>query len=228
MLPVRLFLLSVLASLLVAQDYPIGIQPAPINLGNLIVTGGTLDNVVIGGTTPAAGTFTTLGSTGVATLGGASAPSANTFTGNLIWGRNTAATDTTGAVGETVSSIVTSPVNCAGSGSPGNITSVSLTAGKWQMSLNLVLAGGSTGFTPGGPVLFSITTSSGNNGTPGNNCMELNVPFATATPGGQIVATIPCYIVNLSATTTEYATAQVPYVSGQAIAYGRLDAIRLP
>jgi hypothetical protein len=41
------------------------------NANNVAITGGTIDNTVIGGTTPAAGTFTTLTATGQTSLGGA-------------------------------------------------------------------------------------------------------------------------------------------------------------
>jgi hypothetical protein len=54
-------------------DYPAGRAVYENEAGNVDgfpITGGTINNTVIGGTTPAAGTFTTLGSTGQADLGG--------------------------------------------------------------------------------------------------------------------------------------------------------------
>jgi hypothetical protein len=55
-------------------DYPAGravYEDAAGNVDGYPITGGTIDNTVIGGTTPAAGTFTTLTATGQTSLGGA-------------------------------------------------------------------------------------------------------------------------------------------------------------
>ena len=56
-------------------DYPAGravYEDAAGNVDGYPITGGTINNTVIGGTTPAAGTFTTLTATGQTSLGGAS------------------------------------------------------------------------------------------------------------------------------------------------------------
>jgi hypothetical protein len=55
-------------------DYPAGravYENAAGNVDGYPITGGTINNTVIGGTTPAAGTFTTLTATGQTSLGGA-------------------------------------------------------------------------------------------------------------------------------------------------------------
>jgi hypothetical protein len=55
-------------------DYPAGravYEDAAGNVDGYPITGGTINNTVIGGTTPAAGTFTTLTATGQTSLGGA-------------------------------------------------------------------------------------------------------------------------------------------------------------
>lgn len=90
--------------------------PSSLNIRNLIASvvlgagGTTIDNTVIGGTTPAAGTFTTLGATGVATFsaGTASLPAlhfGDSTTGFYKYGTN--------VVGVTVSTVATAAIGAS-------------------------------------------------------------------------------------------------------------------
>jgi len=54
------------------------------SIGSITLSGGTIDNTVIGGTTPAAGDFTTLGATGNATVGGTLDVTGNTTVGGTL------------------------------------------------------------------------------------------------------------------------------------------------
>lgn len=73
-----------------------------VGTNNLISTGGTIDGTIIGSTTKAAGSFTTLTATSTSTLAGGSASAAWTFTNNAAVTLGTAATgavQVTGGVG---------------------------------------------------------------------------------------------------------------------------------
>jgi hypothetical protein len=74
-------------------DYPAGravYEDAAGNVDGYPITGGTINNTVIGGTTPAAGTFTTLTATGQTSLGGVAGSDVfrvlrdNTFAGTTV------------------------------------------------------------------------------------------------------------------------------------------------
>jgi hypothetical protein len=145
------------------------------------------------------------------------APAANTFAGNVLFGANNARADVVGENGETASSTV------AGVATPattviGNVTSITLTAGKWSIKALLNLIGGGTGFTAGQVTRASIVSTSVTNGTRGLNMTEQTVHSLVA--GGVEALVLPEVIVNISATTTYYLTTQLIY-AGTA---GTMDA----
>lgn len=158
-------------------------------------------------------------------IGAASNPSANTFAGNQIWGRNTAAADTAGAVGETITGTA-SAVALGATGAVGNLTSVSLTAGKWQLSGWVTFDEGATGFTSGSVVNLSVGVATGVNGTEGVTMTQDSIQALEA--AGKKAMDVPIVIVNVSATTSEFMTAQASYVAGSPTASGKLIATRLP
>ena len=115
-------------------------------LASVAVTGGTINNTPVGATTPNTGAFTTLNSTGGALNGtlGATTPStvaATTIsaTGSItpaqgpgIVGTTTNNNANTGSWGEYLTNATTGTSLTANT--PANATSVSLTAGDWDVS----------------------------------------------------------------------------------------------
>lgn len=198
-------------------------------------TGGTINNTPIGGTTPNTGAFTTLSTTSGATIGNGLTVTAggSTINGGLvvaggaitpvstagIVGTNTNNNATAGAYGEYVTN--------SGAGvalttaTPANATSVSLTAGDWDVS-------GSVQFVPAGTTTVSaiaagVSTTSATLGALGS----FNSLSATLTTGaGQIIST-PTFRISLSATTTVYIVAQMTFGVSTATCGGFIRARRV-
>jgi hypothetical protein len=162
---------------------------------NPTVEGGTIDGSIIGGATPAAGKFTTLIATGTVVLEGTTS------------NNNAPAGD----IGEFIQSSVN-----AGSGTnlsnnaPADVTSISLTAGDWDVYGNVNFAAGvSTVVTE---VIGWINTSSA------------TVPSGSGTPNGGAIAAFPVAASNnaptfsvgrmrlsLSTTTTVYLSVKASF-----------------
>lgn len=144
-----------------------------------------------------------------------------TKTGGLLPGsRNTA--PTTGYLGEQVRATVASGSAVAMTLSTAtNITSISLTAGVWDVSGVLVVQG-----TPTTPSLFagSVNTVSATNGTVGDNAV-ISTAYPTASSGSTV--TIPSWRLTISATTTVYLVGQFNAVGGSMSGYGRISATRV-
>ena len=152
------------------------------------------------------------------------APTANTFAGNILFGVNNATADTAGQVGETITSTV-SGVAVAATGTVGNVTSISLTAGKWEIKAWAVIAGGATGLTSGSTAQMSIVTTTATNGTAGATMTQQSVYALIA--AGLIQLDIPTVVVNITATTTYYLTEQVAFVAGSPTAAATIVATRI-
>lgn len=103
---------------------------------DVIITGGTIDGTVIGGTTPATGDFTTLHTSGAFTASNFTGSSSGINTGNVtLSGEN--------YLGLSGQNIIASPVNLAGS----NVTGILPTANLGGISATIVtakLTGGGT------------------------------------------------------------------------------------
>lgn len=104
-----------------------------------------------------------------------------------------------------------------------NITSITLTAGDWDVHANAMFGGGAiTG------VQFQgfIGTVTGNDATgrdlAKNTCYAMP-PLAGSDSG----CTLPVYRVNISTTTTYYLKANATFTIGSAIAYGTIEARRI-
>ena len=127
-----------------------------------------------------------------------------------------------GSVGEIISSIVTSPLAMT-SGTYYNLTTISLTAGDWDISGEVWFTGGTGGFAQ---VMAAITS------------VSLTPPASPslAAAWSLINATLPASVsqalalrtccVSLAATTTYYLVSRCTYASGSATSVGVINARR--
>jgi hypothetical protein len=178
-----------------------------------------------GGTTAGGGFYFGLNNgTSTSTVGyiGTSPPTG--FGGTLIAGRNNAAADVAGVFGESITSAVTAAAAGATTVTA-NITSISLTAGKWRISGLGIWTGGATGLTSGSTVSMSITSTTAGTGTMGATATQESVLALLANGLFQLV--IPEVIVNISATTTYYLTGVCSYIAGSPTIAGNITAVRL-
>lgn len=148
----------------------------------------------------------------------------STFKGNVLAGVQDATAASAGQVGEVLSSTV-SGVAVAGSGTVGNVTSLSITAGDWLISGHVVISGGATGLTAASTQKLSIVTTTATNGTEGDTMMATTITALTA--NGKHALAIPQLRINISATTTYYLTEEVTYAGGSPTAAGKLIATRI-
>ena len=129
-----------------------------------------------------------------------------------------------GFIGEQVRSYVAqaSAVTLTPSGSSVNVTSISLTAGIWDVSCvcAVVQTVAGSGSTAG----CSIVTVSGTGGTDGDNSVGGPAPVMNVYA---VYPTIPSYRLTLSATTTVYMTGNMSFSTGTWKGYGRLSATRV-
>ncbi len=137
-------------------------------------------------------------------------------------GTNTNDSAAAGYIGEYVVNRA-SNVNAPTSTQYGDVTSISLTAGDWDVS-------GVVNVTPGSGVaivyaLIGISITSGNSGaglTFGDNQIDSVGPTATSDCG----LSIPNYRIQLTGTTTVYLKMQAQYSSGTPLFSGRISARR--
>lgn len=115
---------------------------------------------------------------------------------------------------------VSVPINTA---TPNNVTSISLSAGKWSIS-GLVQFKGNP--TVSGPQIASISITSATNGTLGDNSAS-SVFLSTSFTVGDISVVVPDYILTLVTPTTVFLVAQATFSGGTLSAYGRISAIKL-
>jgi len=101
-----------------------------------------------------------------------------------------------------------------------NVTSISLTAGIWDVS-GIV---GFNGTVTGTVFLGSISTSSASPGTDGDNSVQTPYP---PTAGCNNNVTIPSFRITLTATTTVYLVAFSTFTVGTNKAYGRISGTRV-
>jgi len=145
-------------------------------------------------------------------------------TGVQVKGNNTNTAPPAGFIGENIRSFVpqASAVSVSNA-SPTNITSISLTAGVWDISAIACLTGTLTAtynfvaISPSSATL-PATTSYGD-----NVVMTPYPPNATCNQA----LTIPAYRVTIASTTPYYLVVQVGYTVGTCTGYGRLSATRV-
>lgn len=135
-------------------------------------------------------------------------------------GTNTGNAPASDEVGYTVSSVIGSDTNYPTANQYGDLTSISVPAGIWDISV--VFAHKLNGATVT-QALFGIGTASGNNGAnlaDGNTQIEL-------IPNVNNGASIPTYRVTLSSTTTYYLKYLANYSVATPRALGRISAVRV-
>lgn len=141
-----------------------------------------------------------------------------------IRGTTTNNNASTGFVGEYIESVVSTATNFPTSAQYGDLTSISLTAGDWDVSINGQCNLNGAVYT--GDNQLGISTTSGNSSTglvSGNNVANPLPPTATAESGGSI----PSYRISLSTTTTVYYKYYAEYTGGPPKARGRISARRV-
>jgi hypothetical protein len=129
---------------------------------------------------------------------------------------------TAGTVGEYVSSVA-GYSNFPTSGQYGDLTSISLTAGDWDVTVVATLTENSSTISLIG---IGVSAASGNDSTGlvrGNNYIECVRPYNTNDVG----CSVPNVRVSISATTTYYFKYVSSYTSGPPQAKGRISARRV-
>lgn len=167
----------------------------------------------IGTTTPAAGKFTTLQATSTIT------PST---TAGII-GTTAADNANAGSVGEAItSSVAVGSAVALTTNTPANITSISLTAGDWDVSG--LVATNPAGSTTQSNLGAAINTTSATFPTAGTAGWT-QWPFSVAAGNAEFVPVGPVRI-NVSTTTTVYLIAQSVFAASTNAAYGTIYARR--
>lgn len=127
-----------------------------------------------------------------------------------------------GNVGEVVLSSITSPTNYPATNTWGDLTSISLTAGDWDIA---ALTQQTTPGTMTGETRLGISTTSGNSAT-GLTIGYNRLTFPNATAVADSGASIPMYRLSLASTTTVYLKFFTEYSSGTPKAVGTIIARR--
>jgi hypothetical protein len=164
----------------------------------------------IGGTAAAAGSFTTLSASSTITPS-QTAGIVGTTTNNNV---------NAGSVGEYVTATGTSVALTANT--PANVTSISLTAGDWEVS-------GSTGFTPAGSTSVTQVVSGINTTTatlPGTQFVW-NLQSTSLPTGGGQSGPVPSQRISIATTTTVYLVAQAGFTVSTLAATGTIRARRV-
>lgn len=133
---------------------------------------------------------------------------------------------TAGNIGELIESVIAagSAVSLT-TATPANLTSISLTAGDWDVEINAAfLYGGTTNVVL--DVMSISSTSATNDFTAGKFFLH-NYGSSGVVPGGTNSNVVPSYRISLSGTTTIYAVAQCNFTVSTATVYGRLAARRV-
>lgn len=153
--------------------------------------------------------------------------------GKLIWdyvnttnlvGTTTNNNAAAGMVGEIITSGAVGPTSFPASSVYGDLTSISLTAGDWDVTGEMTVHMNSATMSNGG--LVGISTTSGNSGTglsQGDTRQDPATPSATYDTS----ATLAAVRMSFAATTTVYLKFLATYSAGTPQAYGRLSARRM-
>jgi len=125
-----------------------------------------------------------------------------------------------GYIGEHIESVINSGSAVSlSTGTPTDITSISLTAGIWDLCGIVSVKGVVSGTSMKG----SISLTSATHGTSGDNEVE-NGLMALTSPQSVM---IPSYRLLLSSTTTVYLVTSATFLVGSVTAYGRISANRV-
>jgi len=162
---------------------------------------------------------TSIDSTGLITATGvAFSPT----TGGIV-GTTTNDNASAGKVGEYIESVITSSTNAVTSAQYGDLTSISLTAGDWDVMLEGRWNQNSSTWTE---VFMGIGTTSGNSSTGTSIANSEDWNFTSASIGSVNIGISP-FRVSLSGTTTYYLKYLATYSAGTPQARGRISARRV-
>lgn len=139
-----------------------------------------------------------------------------------IHGTNTTDSASAGFVGEYISSLITVDTNFPTSTQWGDLTSISLTAGDWDVT-GLVWAASGSGVTI---TSMGISSTSGNS-TTGLSVGDTRTDFLPPTATSNSTGVCPAVRVSISGTTTYYLKYQSTYSVTAPVAHGRISARRI-
>lgn len=187
-----------------------------VSFNGTAFTGGTL-SVSNGGTGAA-----TL--TGVLTGNGTSAITGGSISASSVNGITSGSAPAAGTIGEYISSFKDSShtVNLS-NGVTADITSITLSAGVWNISAHFVLNTGSTVTTVQGGVSTTSATLPAN-GTIGDASFYVN---GGITSTGTMDFYVVDYRVSINGSTTYYMVINHAFSAGTASAYGRISGTRV-
>lgn len=154
----------------------------------------------------------TIASSGVATFTGGATNVKGTSTNNSA---------AAGYVGEAVRAAVVASGTALTTGTGLSLTSISLTAGDWDVSCMICFNGAVTA------TVFSGSISATNNTLAGNYGDDTFQSSLAPTAVADACFSIPSLRVNLASTTTYYLVAQATFTVGTCKAYGRISARRV-
>lgn len=146
-----------------------------------------------------------------------------TTTGGIdIIGTNTNDAAAAGYVGEYIESVVAS-VSAPASTQYGDLTSITLTAGDWEIGCNIECS--LNGATITGPIVGGIGTSTGNNGA---GLVSGSTSFQIAGPAASnVAAAIVPVRKSIAGSTTYYLKMYATYSAGTPTFFGRISARRV-
>lgn len=151
----------------------------------------------------------------------------NNSTGSsvAIKGTNTNDNPTSGYVGEVVSATITTNTAFPTSNTWGDLTSISLTAGDWLVSMwgSYNYAGGSDLTTVG----YGISTTSGNSAPPGGQGDDLMYAFNSTYLNSKTILSLSPRRYSLASTTTLYLKYIATWTTGTPYGFGRITAVRI-
>jgi hypothetical protein len=220
------------AQLINGNTFPFWNVNGPLTVvGNTTLTGGT--NAITGTTTIGAGaTITSPTITSPTITGTTSLGSGATITNPTIVGTTTNDSAAAGAVGQLITATVASGSAIAGGATTvsKNVTSISLTAGDWDVSgtCDYVWTGiTATVMSCGlGTTTDTLLTQAGGGGVGTDPVSIRQATFGTTLSGTQTLDS-PVTRVTLASTTTIYLVANMTYSAGSFTQYGTLRARRM-
>jgi hypothetical protein len=181
-----------------------------LSTASAAITGGTINSTSVGATTPSTGAFTTLSTTGLY--------SPSTTVG--IKGTTAADSAQAGSIGEFITSNATGVALTTST--TANVTSISLTAGDWDVW-------GNVWYVPAGTTTLSVvmggvntTSATFQGGTTGNTTQNQ----CNSAAGQNASAIAPMQRINVSATTTVYLLANAAFSVSTCTASGTINARR--
>lgn len=200
----------------------------------------TADTLAITGA-PAAGTNATIttanalhvqgGQTeldGALLAGGATAPAANTFSGNVLWGvtNNTAAS--AGQVGEVLTATTSTYTNYTTTATYQQVATLSITAGAWDITCYGTVSGNAATLTTTGNAIFALstTTASATGTTEGaGDIGYISEAGVNATSGKSSI--VLHKVINQNATTSWFLNSQASFSAGAPQFVGSITAVRI-